>query len=80
MSSNRQNSDNQGSNPFSLLPQSILLQFGTISVFTLVLAQKTTTDALTALGQASEELLRGERLPILEFPNRIDKSNISGQS
>jgi hypothetical protein len=52
------------------IPQSILLQFGTLSVFMLVLAQKTTTDALTAVGEASEELLRGERLPILDFPSR----------
>jgi hypothetical protein len=75
MSPNRQNSDHQGLNLASLIPQSILLQIGTVSVFMLVLAQKTATDAFTALGEASEELLRGERLPILEFPNQTDKSN-----
>lgn len=73
----RTNSDNHGSNPLSLIPQSILLQVGTVSVFMLVLAQKSATDALTALGQASEELLRGERLPLLEFPNSTNKSTES---
>ncbi|MBF2064926.1 MAG: hypothetical protein IGS39_10970 [Calothrix sp. C42_A2020_038] len=52
------------------IPQSILLQVGTVSVLMLVLAQKTTTEALSAIGQASEELLRGERLPILDFPDQ----------
>jgi hypothetical protein len=50
------------------IPQSILLQMGTTSVIMLVLAQKTATETLNAIGQASEELLRGDRLPILDFP------------
>ena len=50
------------------LPQSVILQAGTVSVLTLVLAEKATREALIAVGQASEELFRGERLPILDFP------------
>ncbi|BAZ14845.1 hypothetical protein NIES4071_67150 [Calothrix sp. NIES-4071] len=74
MSNNRSNSDSHGLNLGLLIPQSILLQVGTVSVIMLVLAQKTATDAFTALGQASEELLRGERLPILDFPNQTNQS------
>ncbi|MEM9925884.1 MAG: hypothetical protein AAF915_19395 [Cyanobacteria bacterium P01_D01_bin.50] len=50
------------------IPQSVILQAGTVSVLTLVLAEKATREALIALGVASEELFRGERLPILDFP------------
>jgi uncharacterized protein YceK len=50
------------------IPQSVILLSGTVSVLTLVLAEKATSEALIALGQASEELFRGERLPILDFP------------
>lgn len=50
------------------IPQSILLQMGTTSVIMLVLAQKTATETINVIGQASEELFRGDRLPILDFP------------
>ncbi|MBF2016888.1 MAG: hypothetical protein IGS23_17155 [Rivularia sp. T60_A2020_040] len=50
------------------IPQSVILQAGTVSVLTLVLAEKATREALIAVGQASEELFRGERLPLLDFP------------
>ena len=50
------------------IPQSVILQAGTVSVLTLVLAEKATREALIAVGQASEEIFRGERLPILDFP------------
>jgi hypothetical protein len=51
------------------IPQSILLQMGTASVIMLVLAQKSATETLNALGKASEEVFRGDRLPILQFPD-----------
>ena len=51
------------------IPQSVILQAGTVSVLTLVLAEKATREALIAVGQASEELFRGERLPMLDFPS-----------
>ncbi|NJL78916.1 MAG: hypothetical protein HC836_17710 [Richelia sp. RM2_1_2] len=50
------------------ISQSVILQAGTVSVLTLVLAEKATREALIAVGQASEELFRGERLPLLDFP------------
>ncbi|ARV61324.1 hypothetical protein BZZ01_24305 [Nostocales cyanobacterium HT-58-2] len=52
------------------IPQSCLLQIGTASVLLLVLASKTAGDTLQALGEASEELFRGDRLPILDFPEQ----------
>ena len=51
------------------IPHSVILQAGTISVLTLMLAEKATREALIAVGQASEELFRGERLPMLDFPS-----------
>ncbi|MGB3650348.1 MAG: hypothetical protein WBA41_03940 [Rivularia sp. (in: cyanobacteria)] len=50
------------------IPQSTILQAGTVSVLTLVLAEKAIREALITVGQASEELFRGERLPLLDFP------------
>lgn len=52
------------------IPQSFLLQVGTASILLLVLASKSTTETLQALGEASEELFRGDRLPILNFPDQ----------
>jgi hypothetical protein len=66
-------SQKQSSNPglnltlFSI-PQSLLLQVGTASILLLLIAQKATGKALEALGEQSEELFRGDRLPILNFP------------
>lgn len=50
------------------IPQSFLLQVGTVSILLLVLASKTAAESIQALGEASEELFRGDRLPILNFP------------
>jgi hypothetical protein len=62
-------SDNSGLELlFLTIPQSLLLQLGTASIMALLIAEKATTNTLTALGEASEELFRGERLPILNFP------------
>jgi hypothetical protein len=74
---NQQPSPNPGLNLvlFSI-PQSFLLQIGTASILLLLTTQKTTVRALEAIGEASEELFRGDRLPILNFPddNELDKS------
>jgi hypothetical protein len=51
------------------IPQFLLLEIGTASVLLLLTTQKLTTEALESMGRASEELLRGDRLPILPFPN-----------
>lgn len=50
------------------IPQSFLLQIGTASILLLLITGKTTVRALEAIGEASEELLRGDRLPNLDFP------------
>lgn len=50
------------------IPQSWLLQAGTTSVILAVLAQGAVGQALQTIGQASEELFRGDRLPLLDFP------------
>ncbi|MDF5706358.1 MAG: hypothetical protein PUP90_01440 [Nostoc sp. S4] len=54
---------------FFSIPQSFLLQIGTASMVLLLITGKTTVKALEAIGEASEELFRGDRLPILDFPD-----------
>ncbi|MEA5581602.1 hypothetical protein VB620_09640 [Nodularia harveyana UHCC-0300] len=63
-------SDHTGFNlPCLSIPPSLLLQIGTGSILMLVTTQKATVQALESLGKASEELFRGDRLPILPFPD-----------
>ncbi|MFN5955209.1 MAG: hypothetical protein ACK6A9_07925 [Dolichospermum sp.] len=50
------------------IPMSCFLQAGTVSILILLIAQKATSEALVSLGEASEELFRGDRLPVLSFP------------
>ena len=50
------------------IPQSFILQIGTASMVAVLVAQKATTQTMEAIGEASEELFRGESLPILDFP------------
>lgn len=50
------------------IPQSVLLQAGTGTVLMALLGAKAFCETLQAVGQASEEVFRGDRLPILEFP------------
>jgi hypothetical protein len=52
------------------IPHSLLLQMGTASILMLVTAQKTVNKTLFAMGEASEEIFRGDRLPILDFPEQ----------
>ncbi|HLP90465.1 MAG TPA: hypothetical protein VK184_18000 [Nostocaceae cyanobacterium] len=55
------------------IPQSVLLQIGTASMLLLLTAQKVASETLTAVGEASEEVLRGDRLPILNFPEEREE-------
>jgi hypothetical protein len=57
------------------IPQSLLLQLSTASILVLLSAGHASVKALEALGQASEELFRGDRLPILEFPEDKELNN-----
>ncbi|WP_066383508.1 MULTISPECIES: hypothetical protein [unclassified Anabaena] len=50
------------------IPQSFLVQIGSASILLLLTTGKVTIKALESLGQASEEIFRGDRLPILPFP------------
>ncbi|MEA5576647.1 hypothetical protein [Anabaena sp. UHCC 0451] len=52
------------------IPQSCLLQIATASMLLLLVADKATGQALATLGTASEEVFRGDRLPILNFPDQ----------
>lgn len=68
-SSNHRASEPNGLN-FLLfsIPQEILLPIGTASVLLALLGGKAAAQTLQTLGQASEEVFRGDRLPILKFP------------
>ncbi|MBD2254904.1 hypothetical protein [Nostoc parmelioides] len=57
------------------IPQSLLLEIGTASILLLVTTGQVTVKALESLGQASEELFRGDRLPILPFPDDDESTN-----
>ena len=50
------------------IPSEILLPLGTGVMLIGLLGGKTVTQTLQALGQASEEIFRGDRLPNLKFP------------
>ncbi|WP_413198836.1 hypothetical protein [Nostoc piscinale] len=73
-----QSSPNPGLNLvlFSI-PQSFILEIGTASILMLLTSEKFTLKALESIGQASEELFRGDRLPILPFPNHDELTNKS---
>jgi len=67
---NQQPSPNPASDlNFFSIPQSFLLQIGTASIVLLLITEKATVKALEAIGEASEELFRGDRLPNLDFPD-----------
>lgn len=46
----------------------VLLQISTVPVLTALVAGKYAAETMQAIGQSSEELFRGDRLPILPFP------------
>ena len=58
------------------IPQTCLLQMATASMLLLVVGDKTVGKALEALGEASQEIFRGDHLPILNFPDaqELDES------
>ncbi|WP_413175575.1 hypothetical protein [Anabaena azotica] len=59
------------------IPQSCLLQIGTASMLLLLIAEKATSKGLIALGEASEEVFRGDRLPILHFGDQQDQQELN---
>jgi len=57
------------------VPTQILLSLSTAPLLLLLLGGKALTQAMDELGQASEELFRGDRLPILHIPPSRDKGD-----
>ena len=51
------------------IPTEIMLSLTTGPLLLGVLATKASLEWLQAIGQASEEVFRGDRLPILDFPD-----------
>lgn len=71
MSSPDQNSSetNDGLNLILFaIPQQVLLQLSTAPMLVTFLAGKTLAETVQAIGEASEEVFRGDRLPVLKFP------------
>ena len=50
------------------IPQQLLLQLSTGSVLLALLGSIAAAETLQAIGEASEELFRGDRLPAIKFP------------
>jgi len=50
------------------IPQDVLLQLSSASVLVALLGGKAFSETLQAIGHASEEVFRGDRLPVLKFP------------
>jgi hypothetical protein len=53
---------------FFSIPQEVLLQLSTGPMLLALLGAKSVASTLEAIGQASEEVFRGDRLPLLKFP------------
>lgn len=56
----------------SLVPPEFLLSLATAPVLLALVGSKVLTEAIRELGVFSEEIFRGDRLPVLHFPNRTD--------
>jgi hypothetical protein len=54
-------------------PTQILLSLGTAPLLLILIGGKAVATAMTELGQASEEIFRGDRLPVLRIPNQVDQ-------
>lgn len=54
------------------IPSEILLQFSAGAMLMGLVGAKAIAQTQEALGQASEEVFRGDRLPILKFPEQTE--------
>lgn len=57
---------------FFSIPNEVLLQLGTGAMVLGLLGSKALDQTVQAIGQASEEVFRGDRLPLLEFPSETE--------
>jgi len=53
---------------FFSISHKLLLQLSTGPMLVAILGGKAVAETLQAIGQASEEVFRGDRLPLLDFP------------
>lgn len=53
---------------FFSISQEVLLQVSTLPVLLALVGGKGLFESLQGIGQASEEVFRGDRLPVLKFP------------
>ena len=61
---------------FFSIPHGTLLQLSTGAVLMALLGGKAASETLQAIGEASEEVFRGDRLPVLKFP--VETNSESG--
>ena len=62
---------------FFSIPQSILLQLSVGPVMLALLGGKAAAQLLQVIGEESEEIFRGERLPVLNFPLETESASSS---
>lgn len=65
---NQKRSDDGLNLVFFTIPQQILLQLSTGPLLVAILGSRAIAETLHAIGQVSEEVFRGDRLPTLKFP------------
>lgn len=62
---------------FLSIPQQTLLQLSVGPVILALLGGKAAAQLVQAMGEASEEIFRGERLPVLRFPSETESDSSS---
>lgn len=62
-------------NPRVTIPTEIVLSLATGPLLLGILASKAALELLQGIGAASEEVFRGDRLPILDFPDTQPNSH-----
>ena len=57
----------------AIIPTEMLVSLATGPLLLGILCGKASIELLQGLGEASEEVFRGDRLPAIEFPDRAQK-------
>lgn len=60
--------------PNSQLPTKILLSLSTAPFLLILIASKTLSNLMQEMGQSSEEIFRGDRLPVLKVSQGEEES------
>lgn len=69
MTSSDQPTVQAGDNPTSWVPPQILLSVATVPLLVALVSSKALAEGVRELGLLSEEIFRGDRLPVLNFPS-----------